>query len=212
MRGVKIALAAGLALLVLALGLELAHSPMSVAHANGVPSEEDRIVTTDRGASYCQARELLPRGTTAIRLSMLAFLGPRLRVVVYSGGRAVTSGERGSGWATRVVTVAVRPLSRTIADATVCVSFHMRDETLTVFGYSTAAKIAAHDGREALPGRMWIEYLHPGTRSWASLVGSILRNAGFGRAASGFGIVLLAILLLAGVCVLAARLVLEELA
>jgi len=211
MREVRIALVVGLTLLAIAIGVTLARSPMSVARTNGTPSQEERIAYTNTSASYCQADELLPSATTAIRLSMFAFSGPRMRVVVYSRGRAITSGERESGWTTRVVTVPVRPLARDTANATVCASFRMSHEALTVFGKATPRAIAASDGRKALPGRMWIEYLRPGTRTWASLVPTILSHMGLGRASSGIGIVVLALALLAALVVLASRLVLREL-
>jgi len=211
MREVRIALIAGLALLVAGIGVALARSPMSVARTNGTPSREEAIAFTTHGATYCQSDELLPQGTSAIRLSFFAFAGPRLRVVVYAGGRSVTSGESGSGWTSRVVTVPVKPLARAVSGATVCASFQMRDEELTVFGKFTSRPSAARNGREVLSGRMWIEYLRPGTRSWASLVPTILSNMTFGRASSGPGIVVLALLLLAAVAILSSRLVLREL-
>jgi hypothetical protein len=211
MREVRMALFAGLMLLVIAIGFALARSPMSVARRNGTPTHEERIAYTTTGASYCQADELLPSGTTAIRLWMLAFAGPRVRVVVYSAGRKITGGERGSGWTSREVTVPLKPLPRAVSGVTVCSSFPLHDESISVFGEATAPAIAAHDETRALPGRMWIEYLRPGTRSWASLTPSILSRMGFGRAASGIGIVLLALALLASVAVLASRLVLREL-
>lgn len=215
MREVRIALIAGLTLLVVAIAVALTRSPMSVAHTNGTHSLDESIAQATQatqGASYCQAGELLPRGTSAIRLSLFAFTGPRVRVVVYSGARAITSGERGSGWTSREVTVPVKPLPHTVSDASVCASFRLHDESLTVYGKATSPAIAAHDRTgQALPGRMWIEYLRPGTRSWASLVPTILSNMGLGRAYSGIGIVLLAFALLAAVAVLASRLVLREL-
>jgi hypothetical protein len=211
MRDVKIALGAGLLLLVVGIGVALARSPMSVAHTNGTPEEEARIAAVDHGATFCQAHELLPRGISAIRLSWFAFAGPRVRLIVYSGGKAITGGERGPGWTSRVVTVPVRPLSHTVADVTVCGSFQMRYETLTVFGKPTPRADAAYDGQKKLGGRMWIEYLRPGTRTWASLVPSILSHMGLGRASSGPGIVLIALAALAAVVVLASSLVLREL-
>ena len=179
MREVRIALVAGLTLLAIAIGVVLARSPMSVARTNGTPKEEERIAYTTHGTTYCQAGELLPAGTSAIRLWMLAYDGPRMHVAVYAGGRAITSGQRGSGWTSREVTVPLRPLSRAVSGATVCATFPLHDESLTVFGEATAHTIAAREGARALPGRMWIEYLRPGTRSWASLVPSILSHMGF---------------------------------
>ncbi|HXN39983.1 MAG TPA: hypothetical protein VN892_18275 [Solirubrobacteraceae bacterium] len=211
MREVRIALVAGLALVGLAIGVELAHSPMTVARTNVTSSEEDRIARTVHGATYCQAGELLPRETTAIRLSLFAFTGPRIRVVVSSGGRPIASGQRASGWTSRVVTVAVRPLPQTVSDVTVCASFAMHDEALTVFGQPAPRASAAYEDHRALRGRMWIEYLRTGSRTWASLIPSIASAMGLGRAAPGTWNVLLVLVLLVTVVVLASRLVLKEL-
>src|SRR5271155_2464955 len=121
MRSVKVALAAGLTLLTLAIGLTLLGSPVSVARTNRPPGKpEEVIASTTRGASYCEPDEVLPRGTSAIRVWLVAEAGPRVSVVVYSGGRPITSGERGSHWIGGSVTVPVRPLAHTVSHATVC--------------------------------------------------------------------------------------------
>ncbi len=211
MRGVKVALAAGLTLIVVAIGLVLLHSPASVAHTNGTPGQEHRVAFTTHSATYCQAGELLPAGTSALRLALSAFSGPRVRVVVSAAGRPLTSGEQESSWTSRVLTVPVRPLSHAVRDATVCVSFSLHDEAVTAFGRPTSHALAAHDGRRALAGRIWIEYLHPGRHSWASLAPTILNRMRFGRAGAGVLIVSLALLLLVAVAALAYRLALEEL-
>lgn len=210
MRSVRIALAVGLGLLAIAIGLVLAHSPMSVAHTNGITPKE-RLAVTHRNADYCQAHELLPRGTSAIRVSLSTLTGPRVSVVVTSGGRGITSGERGSGWTSRVVTIPVKPLPRTVSGVTVCTSFRLRDEILTVFGAATPHAIAARFGSRVLPGKMRIEYLRAGERSWASQIPSIVRRMGLGHAHAGSWIVLLALALLAAVAALASNLVLKEL-
>jgi hypothetical protein len=212
MRRVTIALAAGLSLLAAAIGVALAHSPAVVARKNGTSLKEDRIADTSQRARYCQAGELLPAGTTAIRLSLSAYTGPRVSVSVKAAGRTVTGGERGSGWTGRVVTVPVKPLPRAVPAATVCASFAPRDEHMILFGEATPRTVAAHDGPQALAGRMWIEYLRPGSSSWASLAPSTARRLGLGRAAAGTWNALLVLELLAAIVVLAATLVLKELA
>ena len=58
---------------------------------------------------------------------------------------------------------------------------------------------------------MWIEYLHPGTRSWLSLAGEVARHMGFGRAGAGTWVVFLALALLVAAAGLASRLLLREL-
>jgi hypothetical protein len=212
MRGARIALVAGLTLLAIAIGFTLLRSPLSVAATNKPRGEEEEVIaSTRRGTSYCQAGETLPRGTSAIRVSLRAALGPRLRLVVSSGGHPITGGEQASGWTGWVVSAPVRPLPRTVSGVMICVSFQVQHETLVLFGKKTPAAIGAREGQRPLQGRMWIEYLRPGTRSWASLASSIVRNMGFGRADGGVGIVILALALLTAVAALASSLLFVEL-
>ena len=211
MRRVTIVLAAGLALLAVAIGLTLLHSPMVLARKNGTPVAEQRIATTRQSVSYCQAHELLPRGTSAIRLSLGAGTGPRVSVSVSAAGHVVTTGTQGSGWTGRVVTVPVAPLSRTVSDATVCASLTPRDENLIVFGETTPPAIAASNGGQRLAGRMWIEYLRPGSSSWASQALAVARRMGLGRALAGTWNALLVAELLAAIAILTSTLVLREL-
>jgi hypothetical protein len=212
MRSVRIALAAGLAILAAAVVAVMAHAPMTVAATNRVQGQaEQPIAETAHGASYCQAREVLPRGSTAIRIWIDASYGPRVSVSVSARGRRLTGGERGSGWSGGSVTVPLRPLARTISGVSVCVSFRLRDETVIVQGSATPASAATRVDGRALAGHMWIEYLRPGARSWASLASATARRLGFGHAAAGIWVALLALGLLASVVVLASSLLLREL-
>lgn len=198
MRSVKVALAAGLTLLALAIGLTLLGSPMSVARANRPAGQpEEPVASTTQSAHYCEAGEVLPSGTSALRIWLEAAAGPRVHVAVYSKGRLIAGGQRGSDWIGGAVTVPVRPLAYTASPVSVCVSFALRDETVIVQGSTE-------------PSRMWIEYLHPGTRSWLSRAGEVVRHMGFGRAAAGTWIVFLALALLVAAAGLASRLLLRE--
>jgi hypothetical protein len=212
MRRVKVALTAGLTLLATAIGVTLLRSPMSVAGTNrpgGAP--EQPIASFDQSASVCQAHEVLPRETSAIRVWLYAAAGPRVSVVVSSGGRPIASGVRGSNWVGGSVTVPVQPLPRSVSGVTVCVSFRIHDETVIVQGNTAPAGIAARSGGQALGGQMWIEYLRGASRSWVSLAPQVARRMGFGRAAAGTWIVFAALALGATVAVLASGLVVKEL-
>jgi hypothetical protein len=200
MRSVKVALVAGLALLTVAIGLTLLGSPLSVAGSNRPPGqpEEPLDTTTSPSNSYCQSHELLPRGTSAIRIWLEAAAGPRVSVAVYSGGRLVTAGRRGSDWIGGSVTVPVRQLAHAVSNATVCVAFALHDETVVVQGSTS-------------PQRMWIEYMRPGTRSWASLAGEVVRHMGLGRSPGGDWIVFLALALLVAIAALVSRVLVREL-
>jgi hypothetical protein len=212
MRGVTITLIGGLALLAVALALAFAHKPLIVARATGTFAEGSTPIATAQGrARYCQAEEVLPRGTTAIRLALYSPLGPRVRVSVSDGARTLASGEQASSWSGGTVTVPVGALSRTLRSATVCLSFQIRDGAVSLLGAQTSTAVEIHGGPLRIPGRLRIEYLRPGARSWASLVPSLICHMALGRAGSGSWIVFVAIALMLAVAILASRLLLEDL-
>jgi hypothetical protein len=202
----KIALFAGLALLAAAIGLTVSQSPASVAASNRTPGSVEPLWSTTTGATVCQGEETLPHGTTAIRVWLDAAAGPRVRLVVYSAGREIARGTRGSNWIGGSVTVPVRPLARTVAGVTVCTSFSLRDETVSAQGNATPPAIAAREGQgHPLAGRVWIEYLRPGRRSWASLAPEVITHMGFGRGIEGDWIAYVTLVLVAAVAALSSR-------
>jgi hypothetical protein len=211
MRAPTIALLVGLTLLAIGLAFTLLGSPLSVAGTNRPPGRHSEpIVMTNRSASYCQGQQLIPHGTSAIRVWLDAATGPRVRLAVSAGGRPLLTAQRGSGWAGGSVTVPVKPLERTIAAATVCVSFRLSDETVTVQGEAAPPAGAARSEGLPLRGTLWIEYLRPGRRSWASLASTVVRHMGLGRAAPGDWIVFLALALMAGAVALGCALIHRE--
>lgn len=212
MRSVKIALAVGLGITALAIGVVLSQSPLTVAATNSVATE-DTLATTNLSVSSCQVGERLPAGTVAIRLSLGAFTGPRVTVKALAGNRVVTSGQRGSGWDGLVVTVPVKAVSQTISPVSICFAFTLAgDEVLTAYGTRAGPAATAHRGNgEGLKGRVRIDYLKEGQSSWLALVPSVAKRMGLGRAWSGTGIVFLVLVLMLASTVLASRLILREL-
>jgi 4-amino-4-deoxy-L-arabinose transferase-like glycosyltransferase len=202
MRTVRIALAVGLALMALALVLTLSGSPATLAAPRATAVDEE-LVNTQRPMSICQAGETLPQGTTALRLSLKALIGPRITVKVLASGRVVAFGERGPGWTASAVTVPVRRTTRAIASATVCLAFAVDDETVEIAGEGGPRSTAAvTNNGQALPGRVKIEYLRPGTRSWWSLALATARHLGLGRAWAGTWVAALVLVLMAAVLAL----------
>jgi hypothetical protein len=210
MREARVALAVGLALTVLAVLAVLAHSPDSVARANGIAAQDPLGQFSGR-AKLCQTGESLPRGTSAIVISLSAFHGPRVAAQALSGTRVLTRGEQDSNWTGRTIAIPVKPLARTIAGATICVEFSTAHEPVSPFGQPTPATLAATGNGDTLPGRVSVEYLRPGGRSWWSLASSTAYRLGLGRADGGAWIAFVAIaLMLAAAATLSAAL-LEEL-
>ncbi len=206
---VKVALAVGLALIALAFVLTLAHAPLSVAR-RGVATEHT-LVNTGRPAPACQGGETLPHDTTALRLSLTAALGPRVTVKVLSGSRVVTRGTAPPGWSNASVTVPVQPLSRTLAPVKVCFAMALMNGNVSMRGSPTTHALAATSGRQRLPGRMGIEYLHPSGSTWWSQATSVARRLGLGRAAGGTWTALLVMALVVACIALSSWLVVQEL-
>jgi hypothetical protein len=180
------------------------------------------VYFTTGGGRICQQGEVLPRGVSAIRLSIWAFFGTPVNVTVYeSSGRAIAEGSRNASWTSDSVTVPVKPLARTTPGVTLCFRFGPNSEPLEVLGPHTppaqaAAVWAGGPGAERsrpslIPGRVTVEYLAPGSGSWYSRILSTARRLGLGRAFSGTWIALLVAALMAGVCALAVGLALRDL-
>ncbi|HEV3094714.1 MAG TPA: hypothetical protein VGY30_09395 [Solirubrobacteraceae bacterium] len=195
---VRIAFAAGLALLALAIAVTLSGSPV-VAIANNHTFANGQIAETVSPTGACQAGEVVPAHTSAIRLTLFSDTGPQVKVRVLSGTRVLTQGAVGSGWVGGSVTVPVKPVSRTITGAQTCFKFGQTREKVAMIGVDTAPAIAARsDEGSTLPGRIRVEYMRSEQDSWWSLGREIARRIGIGRVPSGAWVALVAALLMAG--------------
>ena len=117
----RVALAAGLMLMLVAIGLTLTRSPPSVAWSDSTPLE-GTFAEVMGGSQACQAHEELPQGASAVRLSLYAGLGPRVSVKVLSGDQVLTSGVREAGWRGQSPTVPLSPVSQNASDVKLCLS------------------------------------------------------------------------------------------
>lgn len=208
---VSLALGAGLALAATAVAVTLSGSPMTLAGTNSVPFMRE-VANTNGDASACQAGETLPRGTSAIRLSLEAAIGPSVSSQAVSGRRVVTRGARGSGWSGGTVTIPVRPVvDRAVHNVTVCFKLGPTREIVTIEGQLTKPASAARGEGKTLPGRMRVEYLRAGHSSWWSLALPIARRLGLGRAWAGSWVALLLATLMGALLALCSWLVLREL-
>jgi hypothetical protein len=181
---VKLVLAAGLLAIAAAIALTLSRAPSTVARAN-LPLTHTRLIETTQPAAACQAGEVLPAQTTAIRLGLSTNIGSRVTVQVFSGSHVVTTGERGPGWRGASVAVPLRALSQAVPEAKVCFQLSDLNAMIKMLGVPTGHATAAVAEGKALPGRMHIEYLRAGRASWWSMVTAVARRLGLGRATSG---------------------------
>jgi hypothetical protein len=211
MPSVRIVLVAGLILIAGGLVVTLSGSPASVARASS--TQEEDLGSNAQGLAACQAGELLPRGTTAIRLKLSAYTGPRVSVEAYAGSRVLARGERGAGWTGGSVTVVLRRAVARSARVRLCFGWTLKGmESVTLLGERTAPAVALHldDGSAAI-GRVGVEYLRPGQSSWLSMLSRIARRLGLGREPAGTWVAVLVAMLMIGVVALCSRTLIREL-
>ena len=210
MRSVVVALAVGLALMVIAVVVVLSQSPLTLAGTNSIAAKID--VEVEKGdIGSCQPAGMLPRGTSAIRIAIEArAVGPTVTVRVMSGSRVLTEGRQVAGWgAAPNVTVPVRRLAHPVDNARICIMVGPTVEPLRFRGTQIPSSPAHASKLQDVTLRM--EYLRPRPKSWWSLASSVAYHMGLGRATSGTWIVFLALALMLAVAILASRLTLREL-
>lgn len=231
LRAAAITFAAGLAAMAVTGALVLTESPLRLERvsAPGVKavsaSGGNLIGRTQESASICQPGEVLPVGTSAVRISIWGFFGARVHVAAYEGSRLLTQGSRGANWTSDSVTVPVRALARSHTDARLCFSIGPNSEPLLLLGARTPrtkhplviaeegtplAKVMTASTAHRVPARMTIEYLAPGGTSWWSRILAVARHMGLGRFYSGTWIALLAALMMGAAGVLTVRLAIKE--
>jgi hypothetical protein len=183
---VSLALATGFALLATAVGLTLTRSPPTVAWSDQTPLKGSFLKTAHR-VRACQDHEMLPAGVSAVRLSLYDAYGPRVTVKVLAAGRVLTGGVRGAGWIGESPTVPLRPVRQASPDTKVCFSLGRPGGLVAIDGSRTsgAGGLVSTTGGHALGGRMGVEYLMPGQRSWWSLAPSVARRMGLGHWPAG---------------------------
>jgi hypothetical protein len=180
---IRIAVAAGLAVIAAAFVVTLSHSPLTVARGDSITA--GGLVSTTQPARACQAEEALPQGTSAIRLALLAALGPKVTVQVWTAGRVLTQGAYPAGWSSGSVTVPVSPVAHAAAPVKVCFAFSSMNSLVTLRGWPSRPAVAAGSNEGSLPGRMGIEYLRPSRHSWWSSAGATIRRLGLGHTVGG---------------------------
>lgn len=201
----RLALAVGAMAIATALGVVLSHTPLSVAGTNGVPAHPT-IATIRKGGVICQAGGTVPAGTTSIRVSLSANVGPAVGLKVFSGLLLVTHGYREAGWGVaETVTVPVSRVARASAASRICTTIGPAAETIDINGTKTGASANSHTIL------LRIEYLRPSQRSWLSLASSTAAHIGIAHAAGGAWIAYVAIAAMIAAAATAVRVLLREL-
>jgi len=201
-RNVKVTLVVGV-VLILAIGaLTLTGSPVRTVRVGTYSNAVLTIVSSD--TVVCQPKEVLPKGASAVRISVWAFLGSQVQVKAFSGSRVLTEGTRDADWTTNSVTVPVKPIERTTHNVLLCFSLSPNSEPMLIIGSKKTLT-------QSLNGRVGMAYIASGRSSWWSRSLSVARHIGLGHVLSGTWIALFLAMLMAVVCVLAIRLTLREL-
>jgi hypothetical protein len=210
MRSVKIALGGGLALLALAIVAVLSHSPLVAVGSNSVQAPLYRNGGVPGSSNSCQPAGTLPRGTSAVRISLGANVNPKIIVKVFSGARLITRGEQGAGGGLNAsATVPVRPVTRAVPNAVVCFTLGPSAEVVGIRGIP--ARPSPSTLYELRDVKLRMEYLRRGPSSWWSRVSTIADHFGLGRVPGGTWVGFLVIAVMLAVAALASRLTLKEL-
>lgn len=208
---VAITLALGLVLIVVALIVVVLQSPDVVISSNST------IVTEELGlfhehTAVCQAEERLPAAAAAARVSLgaIAHPGPEISVSISQNGHIVATGHRGGGWLGASLVLPLTPRRAALADTTICLT--RGPATLPVEltgGVATSARAATVNGK-TLAGRLRVEYLRRGQRSWLSEAEHVARRLGLGRSPAGTWIVLPLLAMMAAAIALCVWLLMRE--
>ncbi len=178
------------ALLAGGLTLLLAHASPRRTGTNGIGAEQV-LATLNPGSRLCQGGELLPSGTTTIRLLVPAQQapGPVLRIVLSRGGRVLarTTGVAGLGGVADYAVVAPIPrTTRDLDDVRLCFTVGTGAGEAAAIGSYTPPGTgqATVDGSET-GGSIPVDYLRPGAESWWSVASAVVRRIGLGRGSAG---------------------------
>ncbi|MBS1869129.1 MAG: hypothetical protein JSS99_05655 [Actinobacteria bacterium] len=200
-------LAIGCVLIAAALAAVLAQSGVRRTGLNRVRAVA-QLGTLERGRTLCQRGELVPAGTGAISVSLLAppAGGGAVRVaVVARDGTTLAGGAAPAGWGGVARTIPLRPVLARDAVARVCVTAAGGGIVgLAGEGAADGGGGRAAIGRRALGGDLRLVYLRAHAASWWSEVATVARRMGAGHPLGGTALAVLTALLLTAAGALAA--------
>jgi hypothetical protein len=208
---VTITIASGLVLITAMLVAILVQVPKRIISTNYVTVTQELGLFREH-ATVCQGPERLPAATAAVRLSLstIAHVGPAVSVALSSQGRLVATGHRNAGWASGALTLPLHPPVATPVDAKICLTRGSGGMPVELVGDGARGPLPATVNGKPLAGRLRVEYLAGGRRSWFSLAEHVARRLGLGHAPSGTWTVLALAALMAIAVTLAGWLLLRE--
>jgi hypothetical protein len=208
-RSVVAVLATGLALICIVVIVVLAHSPLTVAGTNPVPREQ-YIELEKSNLSTCQAAGIIPRGTSAVRIGIEGdSVAPAVTIRILTPAHALIEGWQAAGQgADPNVTVHVKRFARSVDGARVCTTVAPLAEPIRFYGRPRGS---AQEGNRLQDALLSMEYLRSESKSWWSLLPSILHRMGFGHTPGGASSVIFVIAFMLALVIVTIRLVLKDL-
>lgn len=208
---VAITLALGLGVIAVALVVVVLQSPDEVISSNSTVVTEELGLFREHTV-VCQAEERLPAAAVAARVSLgaVAHPGPAVFVSFSQHGHIVATGHRGGGWLGDSLALPLTPRVAALADTTICLTRGPATLPVELAGGAAASARAATVNGKALPGRLRVEYLRHGQRSWLSLAEHVARRLGLGRSPAGTWIVLPLLAMMAAAIALGVWLLMRE--
>ncbi len=184
----RTALAGALLALVIALVVVGARRQPQIASTDRVPNYTF-VTEVFAGQQLCQAKEIVPAGTAALRMTIGTYgkPGPPLAIAVTAPvpgapARRITSGDLAEGWRQGVISLPVSHVAQTHAPATVCIA-NRGAWPVAIAGTTPPAHYGFADtlNGQALPSEVRIDYMLPGHPSWFSMLGTLAQRMTFGK-------------------------------
>jgi hypothetical protein len=179
--------AIGIGLLAVTLVAMLLHAGPRRAGSDRTPNGAFVVILT-AGQQACQAAELVPADTAALRLTIGTYGSPGPPVTASAtdaAGRVVTSGRLAPGWREGVVSIPVRRVTAARAPARVCLTDAAPAGTP---GRIAIAGVRGDPGFTILvagtpePGvRVRIDYMRPGRETWLQMLPTLAERLSLGK-------------------------------
>lgn len=180
---VRRVLACGLLVIVVAFAVLLTHAEPRRSGTDYTPNANFAAVLKP-GQETCQAHELLPADTAAVRTAIGTYgaPGPRVSVSLTGGhGEALTAGSLAPGWRQGVVEIPVAHVYRASAEATAC----LRDDGPSRVAVAGDSGDSFHTmqvaGRTIQNAQVLYEYMRPGSESWLQLLPTAVYRSTLGK-------------------------------
>ncbi|HEY3959517.1 MAG TPA: hypothetical protein VGL68_03305 [Solirubrobacteraceae bacterium] len=176
-------LASGLLVLVVAFAVLLTHAEPRRSGTDYTPNA-NFAAKLNPGQQTCQAHELLPADTAAVRMTIGTYGAPGSRVSVsLTGlrGEALTAGSLAPGWRQGVVEIPVAHVHVASGDATAC----LRNDGPSRIAVAGDSGDSFHTmqvaGRTIQNAQVLYEYMRPGSESWLQLLPTAVYRSTLGK-------------------------------